>query len=560
MARDAKQEPVPQSAFAKPIDPKGDITNSIMSTPGAAPTWDLSGAANATTFAEIGTSGLRAFAGWVKEEFLPELQGRQGAQKYREMADNSPTIGAILHAIKSTMRKVEWRIIPPNDSGAAKEAADFVESCKNDMSHTWEDLVDENLSALQYGYAPHEIVYKRRLGKKPPKGADGTDDPPKSDYDDGKIGWRRIPIRGQDTIIQWFFDSFGAIKGVRQLPWTGIMRDIAIEKMLLFRIGLRKNNPEGRSLLRSSYVPYYFVKRLQEQEAIMGERMGGVPVVHVPMAMIEAANAGDAKAAASMNSFKNLAVNLRIDEQMGVVMPSDVWQGANGPSAAKMFELQLITPSGGARTAMNFEAAITRYNIGMMTSVLADFLTLGHEARGTQSLAVTKVDLFFQAVEGFLNSFAAVYNRYALPRLWELNGMNPDLMPHLEPDLAQRVDLDVLSNYVLRLAQAGMPMFPNEDLQTFLLDAAGAPDVSDPRALQAAGLLDDQLDREDEKDDTVLDNMQNPPEPTAKPNGKMSNLDKMILASLAKRMIRMQGPRFGITTKRHKHNGATRHA
>jgi len=550
IAKAGPPQVTPVDPYARPIDEKGNITGNIMSTPGAWPEFDGS-QLNGLTFKEIGTSGLRAFSGWVKEEILYELQGRQGAQKYREMGDNSPTIGGMLFAIQSTMRKVEWRVVPNEDApqGPAQEAADLVEGCMNDMSHTWSDLMIENLSALQYGYAPHEIVYKRRMGKRPPKMADGST-PASSDYEDGKIGWRRMPLRGQDTILQWFFDSVGTIKGVRQLPWTGIMRDIPIEKMLLFRPLSYKNNPEGRSILRNAYVPYYYIKRLQEQEAIMGERMGGVPVVKVPLSMIEAANAGNAKAIASMNSFKNLAVNLRIDEQMGVVMPSDFFQGANGPvSGAPQYELTLVTPQGGRGTALNFEAAIGRYSISMLTSVLADFLTLGHEARGTQSLAVTKVDLFFQAVEGYLNSFAQVYNKYALTRLWELNNMDFKVIPKIEPDLAQRVDLDVLSNFVLRLSQAGMPLFPNEDLQTFLLDAGGLPDVSDPRALQAAGLLDDQLDMEDEKDEVSLDQMKNPPQPAqtgAKPPAR-SNLDKMLLASLARRMIRKAGPRFGIS-------------
>jgi len=550
IAKAGPPQTMPVDPFARPIDEKNNITGNIMSTPGAWPQFDGS-ELNGLTFREVGTSGLRAFSGWVKEEILYELQGRQGAQKYREMGDNSPTIGGMLFAVQSTMRKVEWRVVPNEDApqGPAQEAADFVEGCMNDMSHTWSDLMIENLSALQYGYAPHEIVYKRRMGKRPPKMADGST-PASSDYGDGKIGWRRMPLRGQDTILQWFFDSVGTIKGVRQLPWTGIMRDIPIEKMLLFRPMSYKNNPEGRSILRNAYVPYYYIKRLQEQEAIMGERMGGVPVVKVPLAMIEAARAGNSMAIASMNSFKNLAVNLRIDEQMGVVMPSDFFQGANGPvSGAPQYELMLVTPQGGRGTALNFEAAIGRYSISMLTSVLADFLTLGHEARGTQSLAVTKVDLFFQAVEGFLNNFASVYNKYALTRLWELNRMDFNVIPTIEPDLAQRVDLDVLSNFVLRLSQAGMPLFPNEDLQTFLLDAGGLPDVSDPRALQAAGLLDDQLDMEDEKDQVSLDQMKNPPEP-AQPGAKSparSNLDKMLLASLARRMIRKAGPRFGIT-------------
>src|SRR5262249_18474544 len=155
---------------------------------------------------------------WVREEWLPELVGRQGAAKYREMIDNSPIVGALMYAITASMRKVEWRTVPINDSPKAQEAADFVDSLREDMSHSWEDLIVENLSMLPYGYAPHEIVYKRRNGKKPGNGPDGRP-LPGSDYDDGKIGWRRIPLRGQDTILKWFFDPNGQVTGMTQMPW-----------------------------------------------------------------------------------------------------------------------------------------------------------------------------------------------------------------------------------------------------------------------------------------------------------------------------------------------------
>ena len=513
------------------------------------------------TFAEIGSLGLRAWSGWVREEFLPELIGRQGAQKYREMADNSPIVGAILYAIRSTMRKVEWRVTPAGaehnktTDPAAQEKADFVESLMHDMSHSWEDLVDENLSMLQYGYAPHEIVYKKRLGRDP--GADPEnpgEDLPLSEYDDGLIGWRRIPIRGQDTVLKWFFDKNGQIKGMTQMPWVGPMIDLPMEKLLLFRPSAHKNNPEGRSILRTSYLPYYFVKRFQEQEAIVGERLGGVPVLQVPGDIFENA-ATDANARAALETYKKIATNVRIDEQMGIVLPSDVWQGANGTaSASKMFEFQLITPTGRPMGGFDFDKTITRYSTYMMTAVMADFLTLGHESRGTQSLAVTKVDMFFQAVEGFLNSMAGVYNRYALPRLWKLNGFDYELMPKIEPDLAQRVDLDVLSNFVLRMSQAGMPLFPNEDLQTYILDAGGLPDITEEEALQHAGMTADQLQTQDEKDQAMLENMKNPPMPGGKLNGKgpatpgRNKFEKMLLASVARRMIKTAGPKFGVQT------------
>jgi hypothetical protein len=38
-----------------------------------------------------------------------------------------------------------------------------------------------------------------------------------------------------------------------------------------------------------------------------------------------------------------------------------------------------------------------------------------------------------------------------------------------------------------------------------------------------------------------------------------SNLDKMLLASLANRVTRHQAPRFGITSRTRKHNGVTGH-
>ena len=109
------------------------------------------------TFREVGSSGLRAFSGWVREEFLPELVGRQGARVYREMYDNNATIGGIIMSIMATMRKVDWRVMPPEDGPENEENIDFVESLRSDMGQSWEDHVIETLSMLMYGFAPCEI-------------------------------------------------------------------------------------------------------------------------------------------------------------------------------------------------------------------------------------------------------------------------------------------------------------------------------------------------------------------------------------------------------------------
>lgn len=422
----------------------------------------------ALNFKDVGSYGLRQFGGWVREEFLRALVGREGARTYREMGDNSPTVGAILFCIIQMMRRVEWRITPADDTDAAQKEADFVQSIMDDMSHTWEDFVAEALSMLQYGYSVHEIVYKKREGRT------GTDP---SSQDDGRIGIKRLPIRGQDTILKWFFDANGQVAGVTQQPWVGPLVDLPAAKLLLFRPMQHKNNPEGRSILRSAYRPYYFCKRIEEQEAILFERFSGFPVMSVPAALLSAAAAGDPAAVAAVENYKKIITNVRIDEQMGLLKPSDHFTSGDGTiSAAEMYKFELVTPAS-ARASVNPHQTIERYKLDILTSMLADFITTGHASRGTQSSAIQKVDIFFQAIEGWLKAIAAVLNKHLLPKLWELNNLDDKLMPKFAPDMAQRIDLDALGNFVLHLAQAGMMMFPDQDLENYIRDAAGLPNI-----------------------------------------------------------------------------------
>lgn len=499
------------------------------------------------TFSEIGNSGLRAFGGWVREEFLPNLTGRQAQVIYREMRDNSPVVGGMIQAIEGVMRKSDWRVNPANDTPAAQEAADFVDSLRTDMGdRTWEDTVAEALSMVWAGFAPLEIVYKRRQGRQTGFQSNGAVKA-SSKYTDGKIGWAKLPLRGQDTVLKWFFDPYGEVLGLTQQPYVGPVIDIPARKFLLFRPSAHKNNPEGRSALRNSYRPYFMVKRMEEQEAIMYERLSGVPVLKVPTSVMMAAKAGDPQSVALLNEIKAAAINIRIDEQMGIVLPSDPFpSAAGGYTNVPMYSVELMVPGGGksGSASSGSDTVITRHQTNMLMSMIADFLTLGHGARGTQALATAKQDMFFQACEGFLNSAGAVFNNQGLDRLWELNGDDPDLMPEIVPDLAQRVDLDVLSNFILRLAQSGMPLFPNADLQSALMDSAGLPDIADT---DAADFLYD----ENQKPVPIVGPgaaalMPTPPAPGgggfgAGDGSPSDKLAKMIMGSWARRVVKMGG-------------------
>lgn len=476
-------------------------------------------------FQDYASYGLRQYSGWVREEYLADLVGRNGARAYREMMDGSAIVGSMLFAIQQSMRKCEWRVEPANDTAPAKAEAEFVESLMEDMSHTWEEFVAEALSMLGYGYAPHEIVYKRRLGRRPDSrpGPRPKQERASSNFDDGRIGWRRLPIRGQDTVLKWFFDTNGQLQGMTQQPWVGTLIDLPVKKMLLFRPTAHKANPEGRSVLRNAYRSWYFVKRLEEQEAILIERMNGFPIVYVPTALIERSlgtGPQAAVAAQALAAYKKIVTNVRVDEQMGAILPSDVYIGPDGkPSSVRQYELKFETPQHPATGKADTDKVIARHKVDMLITLMCDFIMLGHEVRGTNNLAVTKVDLFHGAVEGWLNSMASVVNRFGLSRLWQLNGLDDELMPEIVPDLSQRLDLDSLGTYVSSLAAAGIPILDDET-QLFLREAAGLPsgdnvvsDAQDAARQAAVETLNDAV---------TLANNKKPPSVTTGAKGKPS--------------------------------------
>jgi hypothetical protein len=271
-----------------------------------------------------------------------------------------------------------------------------------------------------------------------------------------------------------------------------------------------KNNPEGRAVIRNSYRPYYFLKRLEEMQAINLERMSGVPALYIPSALWSAAKGSGPEASAAtaaIEQYKKIVSNVRQDEQMGVLLPSDTYRNGDGTvTQVKMFDFQLVSPA--SRASADFQAVKEGYRLEILTTVLADFIALGHGARGTQALATSKIDIFYSAVSGWLASIAAVLNRYMLPRLWELNGWDFDTMPSYQPDLPQRVDLDGLSMFIFQLSQAGITFGGDPAVEGYLRDVAGLPDAA-----------------EEGVDQTV----------SASPN-PAETLKKILRASLAKRL------------------------
>lgn len=416
-------------------------------------------------FTELGATGLQRWGGQVDEEFLPQLKGPRAVKVYREMRDNDPVVGAVVFAVDMLLRQVSWRTEPYSQDLVDLQAEELVKSAMDDMSHTWEDLVSEILSMLVYGWSWHEIVYKRRIGwVRNPKF--------RSKHNDGLIGWRKMPIRSQDTLQDWIFDDDGGVQAMKQLaPPDFRYIEMPINKSLLFRTTTHKNNPEGRSILRNSYRPWYFKKRLEEIEGIGIERdLAGLPVSWVPADMLHPNASEDDRAVAEL--FKKMVRNVRRDEQEGLVLPLEYDENGN-----KLYEFELLN-SGGTR-ALDIDGAINRYEQRIAMTILADFILIGHEQTGSYALSVNKTGIFRTALNSWAESIAEVFNRHAIPKLFDLNGWQLKNYPRIVPGEVDPPDLSELGSFIQQISGAGMPLFPDPDLEGFLRDTAKMPEKSE---------------------------------------------------------------------------------
>ena len=393
-------------------------------------------------YIEIGSSGLRRYSGFITEEWLRQLDGPRGTKMYREMADNDGLIGGILFTVEMLLRNVRWRVQPFDDSPASLEQAEFVESLMDDMSHTWGDFIAESLSMLIYGFAPMEIVYKRRVG---PTESDPTR---RSRHSDGRIGWRKLPLRSQDSLDRWEFDDDGGIRGMWQDPINGgspVL--IPIEKMLLFRTTSRKNSPEGRSALRNAYVSYYHKKKITEMEATGVNRdLTGMPVFWLPPSLFDPNATASEKA--QLAEYRHIMENIRADSQGGLLLP--LLLDANGK---KLLHFELAGT--GTRRQHDTSAIINRHDQQMAISFLADFIMLGHEGVGSFALSSDKTAMFATALGAWLGSLADTVNRHGLPRLYELNGWDSAQTATLIPGDLEKPDIEKLTNAVATLTSAG---------------------------------------------------------------------------------------------------------
>lgn len=404
-----------------------------------------------------GSPGLKRTGGYIDEEFLTKLKGKRGMRVFREMADNDPVIGTALWIIESLCRQVEWET-EENDSGhqLAAYGAEFGEQLFGDMETTWRAKIGELLSMLIYGHVIIEPEMKIRRG-------DSDDALLYSRHSDGMYGWREWGLRPQETIERWVFDDTGRLVGAIQIdPSTGETNPLPVDRMLLFRVRARNNNPEGYSLLRPAYTSYYFANRLRDIEAIGIERnIAGMPDYQLPPECFGPNATPDQQA--MLEAAREFVMKIRLDKYYGAVRPSELDREGQ-PTG---FKFGLLSSSG--KSFADTSPIITRHETRAAQVFMAEFMMTGtgSSSSGSYSLHSDKTALMAMAVGAILDIIDDISNSIALPRIWKLNGLPAETVPtRKHGDVEKQQILDTF-NAVSGAISAGA-MYGDDDVDAFL--------------------------------------------------------------------------------------------
>jgi len=366
---------------------------------------------------EIGRTGLKHYSGIVYEEFLSSLQGLQGLKVFREMSDNDAIVGAVLYAIKQILKEVRWSVTVAE--GGEQGDVDFLNECINGLMYPWSCVMDEVLTMMEYGFAILEQVYMRRS--------------------DGKIVWKKFAPRAQSAVEMWDIDEYGQTRGVWQRPEPNFeLIYLPINKCVHLTTSSILQNPEGRSLLRNAFRPWFFKKTIEEIEAIGIERdLAGLPIIELPEGLDPGSD--DENDAAQVTAAKTLLTSIRRDEQDGILLPYG-------------WNLRLLASEG--QRQFDTVSVINRYNKEISVTVLAQFVMLGMERTGSYALAQEQTDLFYLCLEGWANKIASAFNYQAIPKLFALNGVVGRPLPYIVHAPVRKMRLRDMAYYVSSLTGA----------------------------------------------------------------------------------------------------------
>lgn len=411
-------------------------------------------------YGETGYTGLVTLGGKVWDDCSHELRWPQAYHTFKEMALDG-AVHPSLDFVESKVAEATWKVRVPKgfEQKLAKQKL-FIEQVKDDMEQSWTSFIKEASSFNRYGFCANEIVFRfrnKRYGSK---------------YDDGLVGLRKLPIRGQGTIAQWEWKNSGreldgfwqrvvvpattediisdggwdAIRIRSQLELTAL-KYIPRKKFLLFRHNPQNESPSGSSPLAGVWQSWKMKQAYQESEAIgTAQDNNAFKILYLPPEYLTEDRDEDKAKAFAM--YQKILENAHQAKQSGFILPLMVDTEGN-----RMFDFDIKNISGSKSYDVN--KIIERYSREIQVGLFADVLSMGGDG-GSYSLAESKGSIIDLAVKSRLNEIKDQLNHHLITSLFEQNGWSTEVMPFFDYEVPNQETLDNKGKFYQRTAAVNL--------------------------------------------------------------------------------------------------------
>jgi SPP1 gp7 family putative phage head morphogenesis protein len=447
---------------------------------------------------EIGTPGTEIYAGYLSEEYLRDLQGKEWADKIDMMRRSDANVRMVLNAIKLPLKSSPWTVQVREQTEEAKLQKKLFEKILfEDLNKSFTQLLGEILTCIDFGYSVFDITHAVKSGSEL-----GT-------YN----GLKSLGYRSQRTIERWNLNEARELETVTQLAYgdEGGAYELDARFLLYFAPEREGDNFEGISILRACYGPWFRKNEFLKKLSI------GIEKFAVPTAVLTVPEGTEGKP--EMERAKKALACYTSGATNYLILPEGFKLSFNNVSV----DVEKI------------RAAINAENQEMVNSILASFLLLGQNGSGSLALAGSLSDFFSQTIQYIADHISEQFERKIFKPIVQMNFGHSKVLVDLKCDgLEHRANetwATMVNGFISTGAiKADIDLEKNlrEKLKLPPVKEAEEPTLSMPPAPQGPKLLAEKKKTKEPKESTLIRDSAE----------QIRTLGRGILPALASRYVR----------------------
>lgn len=416
-----------------------------------------------------GSPGFSITGGYVQsQETNPNLRGQQRYKTASDLLANVSIVAASVRFMLNLIAKPAWRFEPADESGEAKEYADFATDILDSIDGSWTSMVRRMALYRYHGFGLHEWQAVQR--------------------EDGRIGIGKIAVRPCHTIERWDLEESGDVLGVMQRrPVDGKEQYLPRQKLIYFVDDSLTDNPEGMGWFRHLAEPCNRLQNLLRIETMGFERdLNGIPIGRAPISEINSLIGTtmpdgkvftEAMAKAQIRGIEDFVQIETKKPGTGALLDSALYQnsGADGETytSEKMWDLDLLTSDPKGFDAM--DKAIKRLEFELALIMGTESVLIGREGEGSRALSEDKSRNLYLQGESTLADMCEVIDRDLMGAVWTLNGLPDEMKPKARTEGISFKDAEKVARVLRDMAAAGAVLAPDDPAINDLRDALDVP-------------------------------------------------------------------------------------